>query len=107
MNSLRIALVLTLFISCTIEKKEDGHQPEVISNKSGKEIFNERCIACHGANGKLGFGGAKDLTVSTKTKEEIIHQVTNGKGAMAPFKNILSTDEIMEVSAYAMSFRNK
>jgi mono/diheme cytochrome c family protein len=98
--------VFTIFIitSCTIEKK-DSVPHETSELKSGAAIFSERCTSCHGMDGKLGFGGAKDLTASKKTLSEIINQVTNGKGAMAPYKNILTLEEIAAVSEHAISLQ--
>jgi cytochrome c6 len=104
MNRLYIFTALLLVFSCTIEKKTDDSD-SVSPKLSGKEIFSERCTSCHGMDGKLGFGGAKDLTASKKTLEEIIHQVTFGKGAMAPYKNILSVQDIQSVSEYALTLR--
>lgn len=91
-----------LIFSCKLEKKE-----EVSTKPDGKTIYMDRCTSCHGMDGKLGFGGAKDITSSRKTIEEIVNQVTNGKGAMAPYKNILSTEEIRAVSEYAFSMQKK
>lgn len=107
-NSLQVlsAFVLIVFsflFSCSLEKKPTKN-PHV-SIPSGQEIFSNRCTSCHGIDGKLGFGGAKDLTLSKKTLPEIIHQVTHGKGAMAPFQNILTSDEIHSVSEYALSLQ--
>jgi mono/diheme cytochrome c family protein len=42
-----------------------------------------------------------------KSLDEIVHQVTNGKGAMAPYKNILTPEEIYAVSEYALSLSKK
>lgn len=95
--------ILTLIgLSCKLEKKS-----EPIPTPDGKSIYMDRCTSCHGLDGKLGFGGAKDLTTSNKTLGEIINQVTNGKGAMAPYKNILSVEEIAAVSEYAVSMQKK
>jgi len=33
-----------------------------VSSRSGAEVFNQTCIACHGANGKGTVPGAPDLT---------------------------------------------
>jgi cytochrome c6 len=104
MNKLYTLFIILFFLSCTIEKKDDvPHEAEVV--KSGLTIFSERCTSCHGMDGKLGFGGAKDLTASKKSLAEIIHQVTEGKGAMAPYKNILTLDEIHAVAEYAKSLQ--
>ncbi len=107
MNKITIFFFTGLFLSCQIDKKEDNTLKTNSTSLSGKNIFAERCIACHGSDGTMGFGGAKDLTKSLLSEEEIILQVTNGKGAMAPYKNILSSEEINQVSKYVLSFRLK
>jgi len=99
--SLLIALGLWI-CACNIEKKEITE-----SKPDGKTVYMDRCTSCHGTNGKLGFGGAKDISTSSLSVDQIIHQVTNGKGAMAPYKNILSAEEIFAVSEYAYSLRKK
>lgn len=104
MNRLIILFVSTITFGCEIEKQTNQNISES-DIKSGIVLFQERCVACHGSNGKLGFGGAKDLTTSKKTLSDIILQVTNGKGAMAGYKNILNESEIKFVSEYALSLQ--
>lgn len=98
--------ILFLFVvfSCSRKETKNSFSDESKTIKSGYEIFHERCTSCHGADGKLNFGGAKDLTASIKSIEEIKIQVLNGKGAMPPFKNILSASEIDSVCHFASSF---
>lgn len=96
-----LCLLLTI-IACKLEKKENTP-----SKTDGKAIYMDRCTSCHGMDGKMGFGGAKDITQTMKSLDEIIHQVTNGKGAMAPYKNILTPEEIYAVSEYALSLSKK
>lgn len=103
MSKFFLPFICLIILSCTIEKNEVV--PHETSTKSGATIFSERCTSCHGMDGKLGFGGAKDLTTSKKSLAEIIHQVTEGKGAMAPYKNILSLEEIHAVAEYAKSMQ--
>jgi cytochrome c6 len=100
-------LIITLFFytSCEIEKVNNLPENNQGSSLSGKQIFIERCVACHGSDGKLGFNGAKNLTISKLTLNAIIDQVTNGKNAMAGYKNILSDKEIGLVSEYALSLQ--
>ncbi|QIR36598.1 c-type cytochrome [Tolypothrix sp. PCC 7910] len=76
---------------------------------NGAKIFDANCSSCH-------IGGG-NILISHKTLQKealssylenydqdpikaIIHQVQNGKNAMPPFKNKLSTQEILEVAAY-------
>lgn len=75
------------------------------TNRKGKLIFKQYCVACHGADGKLGVSGAKDLSASTISLEERINQVTNGKGLMTPYKDILSEDQIKAVCEYLEELR--
>ena len=67
--------------------------------EAGKGLFLA-CALCHGRDGKAGLNGAKDLTASTLTTEEMMAVVKNGKGAMAPYKQVLNTNEIEAVVAY-------
>lgn len=76
-----------------------------VDKPDGKKIFKINCVLCHGADGKLGVNGSKDLTVATITKEEAILQVTKGKGLMAAYEAILSKEEIEAVVDYAISLR--
>ena len=69
----------------------------------GEMIFNSHCTLCHGEDGKLGIGGAKDLTASILTKEEIIAVITAGRGTMMPFNTILSKDEIEAVADHVLN----
>jgi cytochrome c6 len=63
------------------------------------------CELCHGANGKLGFNDAKDITVSTLSRAEMLAIVTNGKGVMMPYKNALSKAELDAVVAHVRTLR--
>ena len=69
----------------------------------GERIYRMNCTLCHGTDGKLGFNGAKDLTRSTLTKEEMITRVREGKGTMLPYKNMLSAKDIEAVVAHVRS----
>jgi mono/diheme cytochrome c family protein len=66
----------------------------------GERLFRTHCTLCHGKDGRLGFNGAKDLTVSKLTRAEMTAQVANGKGAMMPYRNTLSAKEIEQVVDY-------
>lgn len=72
---------------------------------SGAEIYKMYCVACHGMDGTLAFSGAKNLQESVLSLEDRIDQITNGKGAMSPFKDIISEEEIRKVSIYIEELR--
>jgi cytochrome c6 len=71
---------------------------------SGVAIYQRYCVNCHGANGKLGLSGAKDLTQSKLTLDSRIQIITNGKNLMTPFKSLLNEGEINAVAEYSLTF---
>lgn len=95
-----------LFFVYACNSSDGGNQkPTAIS---GKQIFEEKCTLCHGANGAQQLNGAADLTQSTIDLEERIYIITNGKGnGMAPYKEILSKEEIKKVAAYTQKLKKK
>lgn len=82
----------------TTEKKEQ---------LSGKELFLQHCAICHGADGKLGASGAKDLTASIKDSLQLTEMIKNGKNGMPAMKDLLETESnIGEVTSYVLKLRN-
>jgi cytochrome c5 len=61
---------------------------------TGKAIYTVSCVNCHGADGKLGLSGAKDLSVTQLTMDEQKAAIRNGKNAMPGYKDL--TDEQLE-----------
>jgi cytochrome c553 len=70
--------------------------------EAGKEVFaSAGCGSCHtlddaGTSGAIG----PNLDESQPDYELVVDRVTNGAGAMPSFKDQLSEEEIMNVSAY-------
>ena len=85
--------------------QDDVAAEEKPSNRRGQLIYKQYCIICHGADGKLAVSGAKDLSASTISLEERINQITNGKGLMTPYKDILSEEQILAVATYIEELR--
>ncbi|MFI5217847.1 MAG: SirB2 family protein [Bacteroidia bacterium] len=113
-KSLALVAIMFLVYSYGIsETKSPTFKPEVNTNEFatanpdvlGKTIYESKCTACHGMDGKQQLSGAKDLTVSEKTFDEKIDAITNGKNAMMPYKNILSEVEINAVAGYVESLK--
>ncbi len=95
-------LALTVFLfSCNQQnQKQAPAQPP-----DGKLIYRQNCVACHGADGTMSANGAKDLTMSALTEEELIEVISNGRKVMTPFKEILAKEEINAVAKYIMTLR--
>lgn len=83
--------VIICFTSCgdsSVEIKKE--EQFVIPN--GEELFIKSCASCHGCDGTLGMSGAKNLTQSNMTFNEMKFVIENGKGAMPRFKEMLSKE---------------
>jgi cytochrome c6 len=87
-----------LLVACGNSGGASGAPPAGTMPKSrGEAIFDTHCTLCHGSDGRLGIGGAKDLTATPLTRDEMVAIVTHGRGTMMPYKNILKPDEIEAV----------
>lgn len=102
-----LAIIGLCLASCGGDDSKKPNKPKPTPKKevgiSGAKLYKTHCIVCHGADGKLGIGGAKDLTVSTLSFDEKVIIATKGKNTMTGFENILSTEEIKEVVKYTDS----
>ncbi len=72
---------------------------------SGHQIFMKHCKICHGADGKMGLNGAKLLPDSELSLEERIKHISQGKGAMQPYKDILTAEQIQAVAEFTLSLK--
>jgi len=70
--------------------------------EAGKQVYDENgCGSCHtleaaGSNGNVG----PNLDDLKPEYDAIVEQVQNGGGAMPPFKDSLSEEQIKDVSAF-------
>ena len=71
----------------------------------GKALFNAQCTICHGSDGKANLSGAKDLTLSTLSDDEIIKTIKTGKNAMPKMANIYNEQELKALVEYLKSLR--
>jgi cytochrome c553 len=77
---------------------------------AGKQVFLSvaACGGCHtladaGSSGNVG----PNLDDAMPSYGKVVTQVTNGGGAMPPFKDTLSAQQIADVSAYVSSVAGK
>jgi cytochrome c6 len=97
--------LLCLVVACQDNSTDKTARPGVAA--SGVAIFKKNCVTCHGADGKLGLNGAKDLTQSMLTVEERIPIITKGKNLMTPFEKMLTPEEIQAVAQYTTTLRTQ
>lgn len=72
-----------------------------------KSLYTAKCGICHGTDGAMNYAGAKDLSISTLPKEEVVGQITYGKGTMPPMEKQLTSEQIAAVADYCISLRKK
>jgi mono/diheme cytochrome c family protein len=83
---------------------ETAAPPATGDPAAGKEVFaSAGCTACHtladaGASGTVG----PNLDQARPGHDLVVDRVTNGKGAMPPFKGQLSDQQIQDVAAYVV-----
>jgi mono/diheme cytochrome c family protein len=70
----------------------------------GKQVYENSCVNCHGADGKLGLSGAKELGATQLTTEEQKSIIRNGKNSM-PAHSQLTEEQVNGVVEYIATFK--
>lgn len=93
-------------------KNPIGTSPEIIAK--GEETYNLYCFACHGetgygdgaAGGAMGVKPANfhDPKFSKQKDGTIFWKLSNGKGMMPPFKDIIKEEQRWQLIAYLKEF---
>ncbi len=86
-----------------------------LAGPAGQEIFQQKCILCHGQDGKAQTDMGKkveaaDLTssnVQQLSASEMTKIVKSGKGKMPSFDEKLSNDQIKAVVGYVRTLGQK
>jgi mono/diheme cytochrome c family protein len=96
-----VAFVFSLcFESCSEE-------PKAQAAVDAQALFIKRCATCHGSEGNLQLSGAKNITVSQLSADEIKNQIIHGKAGMPPFESMLTVQEIDALTAYCMKLSGR
>ncbi len=94
---IKIIFLIPLFFIFACESNSEIAQLEKEAGANyvpnGSELYSDNCSSCHGIDGKLGGAGAKDLTKSKLSDQEIEKILEKGKNAMPPMKEILGSDK--------------
>jgi mono/diheme cytochrome c family protein len=86
----------------------------VLQVNRAKQLFTERCVRCHGANGRgqTVVGGMLDIPDFTDKDwwndiedERLLESVRNGKGGMPKFGKKLSSQQISLLVTYVRRFQ--
>jgi mono/diheme cytochrome c family protein len=71
-------------------------QPPV---SEGRQVFESACVACHGYDGRGGYGGGVPLD-QVRDVALIFATVTDGRGNMPPLGDLLTQEQIRAVADF-------
>ncbi len=83
------------------KKKREKGETVAVNNVNGKEIYDAKCVLCHGSDGKAGLSGASDLSVTQLTTDSIKLIIQNGRRTMV--KVDITDEQATAVAAYVES----
>ncbi len=95
-----LGLLSSLILACGPEAPIQADKPI-----SGQALYRQHCVVCHGADGTLALNGAADLSRSSLSLEERVHQIAMGKNTMPPFGAVLKEEEILILAQYIETLR--
>jgi mono/diheme cytochrome c family protein len=107
-----IAATIFCFTACSTGENKNAspeNPPAATEEKvpdAGQVLFEQKCIACHGADGTAGIGGAANLQVSRLDSISLLQTITNGRNGMPAFKDQLDSAELKQVIKYVKGLRN-
>jgi cytochrome c6 len=96
-----IIIISTIVWASCLSKDKNQLSDKLV--REGAIIFKQNCEVCHGADGKLGANGSKDLTASVLDEATRIQIISKGKGLMAAYETLLTPDEIKAVTEFTRS----
>lgn len=102
--------VLILLTSCSesnTEKVDETSEQEKkeFSLNDAKNLYTMKCASCHGSDGKLGMSGAKDLSISKITDQQIMCTIQSGQNAMPAFKDAIPDYQLEKLVTVVKSLR--
>ena len=106
---MRIQIIIAVFIAIPAVSLAQKNQ------RRGEDIFQEKCVGCHGPDGRAQTDIGKalqaaDLTsdaIQQKSDSQLSKSVRGGKGKMPAFENKLADDEIKAVVAHVKQLGKK
>jgi mono/diheme cytochrome c family protein len=98
--------------------RSTGPAPTQVSLELGQHVFQQRCVLCHGPEGRGNGPASAGLKppprnfhdaayMHSKTDAELLTSIRNGKSAMPPWGKVLSDVEIRSALMYVRTFAGK
>lgn len=104
-----LSLIVLLFsiVSCDSGQRKNNHPGVKPDAAATKKLYDQKCAICHGFDGKQQYAGAKNISITSMNKSEIITQIAEGKGTMPPQKDVLTSEEIEAIAEFVLQFQQK
>lgn len=101
----RFVLVVMLSISASLT------YANLSAAETGVRVYEDNCLACHGADGSPILPGTPDFSKGERLKKsnkELLKTINRGMGdIMPPWKDILTKKECNDVLAYIRKLARK
>lgn len=92
-------LTAVFALACADATAQDAPiTPEQIS--TGAKVYASNCATCHGRGMKNPEWAIDLATIPKNDRQRFIQSVTNGRGNMPPWGDVLKPDEIAALWAY-------
>jgi mono/diheme cytochrome c family protein len=105
-----VSLMSVTFCAAPLVRGQAAHKPadKSVNVHAGEDVFVQKCFQCHSVlEGQVRLGPSLYHVAKgprpKKTPTEIREIVTNGKGKMPPFKEILTQEDTDNLLAYLRS----
>lgn len=108
MNKICILLISLFTISMTLPSCQSNTSPtnhSLPGSISGKELFEQNCVRCHGEEGDAAVNNAANLQLSKADTISIIHLVQQGRREMPSFEGVLKDSDIHKIANYVITLR--
>ncbi|SET57295.1 alcohol dehydrogenase (cytochrome c) [Oceanobacillus limi] len=90
------------------EEAEEQNESQGSAVENGQKVYENNCLACHGAEGVGGHNGPNlQNSPMLDDDDSLIQQILHGSGAMPGFEDSLDEDEINALVEYLKSLKNE
>lgn len=96
--ALSLLLITGSYGLAEVYHKKKAITETVVAGNDGKALYEANCNVCHGADGKLGMAGAKDLSASALDLAAMKEIILHGKSAMPA--STLNDEQAQAVAEY-------
>jgi mono/diheme cytochrome c family protein len=80
-------------------------EPALANTERGREIFQQRCLACHGPEGDARKDNAANLKISRIDSLYMTQVIKDGRQGMPMFKDAVADSDIGHLAVYVKSLR--